>query len=436
MSIRKNPSVDLPGSSPERRAFYFFSNQTGAALTQGFVSNIWSRLVLQTSHFDPVVKTIATAMGALNERFQINDVSTTDNEQANALHEFAMIQYTKAAARLRHQIGNEAQHDIELTLIACLMFVLFDFIQGDDERSMLHLRTGLALLHQHIDQLPNGSTIMFDMQTRLGLISLLFALFGRAGCLWVSIPPIRHKILTTFDVKLYSDPVGTAMCITPPRTPSADEIYSSLDDADDTMRRNLIATLFFGQKATAQESYDEWDSVPSSIPCEMVVEQEQLLERLHRWPRAMQILLDKIHPQLSKKDEYRATNLQIQHRATFLLLIAALAPQQKAAIHSRYTHVFEEIVNLTESLRSADWPVVREVICPPPPDGPLGSQGIAMFVFRPGLVQPLHYVAKYCTDQSLARKALEMLETRPWREGGWDSAAMAKIARKGVHYTW
>lgn len=32
-------------------------------------------------------------------------------------------------------------------------------------------------------------------------------------------------------------------------------------------------------------------------------------------------------------------------------------------------------------------------------------------------------------------KAIELLETEPWREGSWDSAAMAKLARIRVQWS-
>ena len=53
-----------------------------------------------------------------------------------------------------------------------------------------------------------------------------------------------------------------------------------------------------------------------------------------------------------------------------------------------------------------------------------------MFAFVSGVIQPLHMVADKCCDNSICVEAIELLEERPWREGAWDSAVMAKIARR------
>ena len=55
-----------------------------------------------------------------------------------------------------------------------------------------------------------------------------------------------------------------------------------------------------------------------------------------------------------------------------------------------------------------------------------------MFAFVSGAIRPLYMVADKCFDFKVSEEAIDLLEEKPWREGAWDSAAMAAIARKNL----
>ena len=44
----------------------------------------------------------------------------------------------------------------------------------------------------------------------------------------------------------------------------------------------------------------------------------------------------------------------------------------------------------------------------------------------------MYFTAIKCREKVTAHKAIDLLESEPWREGAWDSAAMAKIARRRI----
>lgn len=50
--------------------------------------------------------------------------------------------------------------------------------------------------------------------------------------------------------------------------------------------------------------------------------------------------------------------------------------------------------------------------------------------FLPGAIQPLFITAMRCEDPTLCETAVSMLEEVRWKEGAWDSAVMARIARR------
>ena len=426
VALTKNPDLEIPGSDLERRSFHFFSIHTGAALTQSLTSDAWSQLVLQFSHLDPVMRSVAVAIGALNERFQINHVSTVDNPRANALHEFALLQYSKAIGRLRRRLSSSDEYNIEFMLIACLMLGIFEFMHGDDQKAIIHLSNGLSLLEEYANRSQLPADVLFIPTTRLGFISLLFGLVSRQASFWLSSPPLRHRLLAKFEPWFYTAALDTAAIVFPPQG-SADEIYSSVEDVRRVLSRNYLLAVLFEQKV-AMQTYHKTSDLSST---ELVLEQAATLERMDRWSRATEILLDQLRPDIERKDECAVAILTIHNKTSFLLLIAALV-QQKDAIYSKYPRVFAEINSMVRDLLQSpeDMAIVREIVIPPPPLP--GEKSIPIFTFRAGLIQPLHFVATHCMDPKLCWEAIELLEARPWREGGWDSAVMAKIARRRV----
>ena len=52
--------------------------------------------------------------------------------------------------------------------------------------------------------------------------------------------------------------------------------------------------------------------------------------------------------------------------------------------------------------------------------------------FKPAIIHPLYFTAVKCRDGNTCWEAISLLSSRPWREGAWDSAAMAKIAERAL----
>jgi hypothetical protein len=52
-----------------------------------------------------------------------------------------------------------------------------------------------------------------------------------------------------------------------------------------------------------------------------------------------------------------------------------------------------------------------------------------LYSFEMNILPPLHYCSTRCRDPKLRRRALALLEDTPRREGMWDSAMLAAIAR-------
>lgn len=52
------------------------------------------------------------------------------------------------------------------------------------------------------------------------------------------------------------------------------------------------------------------------------------------------------------------------------------------------------------------------------------------FAFTIGIIHPLYMTALNCADAPMSQEALDLLASRHWKEGAWDSLVMARIARE------
>lgn len=105
-------------------------------------SEFWDSLIFQASHVDAALRDATTALGAFGERLHIHSVTTSENEAANKLQDFANSQYCKAIGELRSQMCGGKQQSVELTLMTCFIFILIEFLRGNEAAASNHMISG------------------------------------------------------------------------------------------------------------------------------------------------------------------------------------------------------------------------------------------------------------------------------------------------------
>jgi hypothetical protein len=83
--------------------------------------------------------------------------------------------------------------------------------------------------------------------------------------------------------------------------------------------------------------------------------------------------------------------------------------------YDKYIPDFEKVIKLAESLIN-----FKKIAT---------KNNTLVYSFEMNILPPLHYCSTRCRDPKLRRKALALLEDSPRREGMWDSAMLAAIAR-------
>ncbi|KAL8816965.1 MAG: hypothetical protein Q9223_004114 [Gallowayella weberi] len=408
------------GTMDELRGFDYFRRQTSQDLAYSLNASL-QEIVLQNSHHHDAIKHGAIALGSLGETIRINSSSLSSNTFPPAFvqHRFARSQYYKAIRILQRNISRDERGAVEIALISCFLFIVFEFLQGNDQSARAHLRSGLAILRkQYFSQA--GSTSVTKEYLKLNStqsgIARIFHTLDTQATMWLDLK-VRSFQDESYSPIVYGRSASRHIAPTP---------FDSLDEACDDLV-NLINRVYNFRCYTSKH-----DRAPSTddVPHAIYAERDALLDELdvhrHRLSSFLARQIDAENPE----DPHHVTILRINRKVTSLMLATYLEPHEERFYARCVSHFWQIMYLATFILRqSPEMPrrVVQIVHAKnQAKDAPYGRR---LFSFA-GLIQPLYFTAIKCREKATAQKAVDLLEMEPWEEGPWDSAAMAKIARR------
>lgn len=407
-ALIRAPSVDINGIDSERSGFEYFRSRTIAELSRVLELRIWTQALLQSSHFNDAVRHAAVALGALNERFELHKVLTMDNEQANARQQFATRQYQKAVVCLRKQLQSNDPPPIECTLMACFLFMCFEFMHGNDKGVVMHLRNGLKIIERmslntkHCLYSDSSDPSSCDQTGRI------FSTLDTQTNLWLSLS--THQAPNIWPIRF-------------PATSIHDNIgpFTGLCNAREALD-DLWNTIIGLRKVNDAQR-------ESRLPVSPLDDRqgEAVDIQLGKWALAFKTWTDELQDKISVTQVYEITTLRISHRIACISLAVVAEPNEEAFFET-VDPTFREIVCLANSLLQN--PNGRRFLASQPPKDP-GQDPLAIFSFpiTAGIIHSLYFTAVRCSDEKIAQDAIMLMLTSPWREGAWDSAAMGRIAQ-------
>ena len=392
------PSVAIAGTDRERRAFEYFRWETGQDIGHALNLDLVHRLILQASHSNAAVRSAVIALGSLGERLQINSVLTLENDEANRYHEFAQVQYYNAVKHLRDQIINDPYRSESLAIISCFLFTLFDFLQGNEAASMVHLRSGLNMLRQQ-----DGPTDHLRQE-----LLRIFSIMDMQATMWMGLKTFQSPML---------------LPIIPDRLPVSREPFSNIEDAARSLNFHITRMYSFRRMVTTE--HGEQIS-PSALAMKFDLETQ-----LESWPLALESLLGDIGTGLSVEMLHRILVMKINHAITRIGFAACLQENEEQAFLAMLP-AFRSIVAFAKIVVRPMDDLVKARIQRVVAANNAGINPVAVFSFYAGVIQPLYMTAIQCTDVKLCREAIDLLSSPPWREGAWDSATMARMAEQKI----
>ena len=192
----KNPSF-IPDIGPdELRAIDFFHHKTAPGLASYFDAEFWTRLVVQMSYVEPTIRHAIVALGSLHEQRENGarllplmghsleaeplgmSMPLPKNRPASDENPLAIAQYNKAITHLAGRLNSQAS--VEVTLLACILFVCVEFLRGDPNPAVNHFRSGMGIAMSSLNgQAASGASQRIKEQilpffNRIELLSTLF----------------------------------------------------------------------------------------------------------------------------------------------------------------------------------------------------------------------------------------------------------------------
>jgi hypothetical protein len=394
-------STHIPGNAEEKRGFHYFLQNTAQELSGYYDSAFWERLILAASAQEPALRHAVIAIGALHEDFSQNKLAYTGlkpsvDDYGTA---FALNQYTKAIAALRRSLSSGKQEPLT-ALMSCILFVCFDSLRGWFESAMVHLQSGLRILHDMRMRAKANDHLIEDN------IAPLFMRLSIQSIIYVD-------TRSTPDRKAFSRELMNVS----PNGNIIPEQYETLEEARNGLNRAADG-LF-------QMCYLMDGELPIGLqPMETIPLIQEYTTQLYFWNLAFEKLMVAKSKDFSSKQLRGAALLKIHH--TTVKIMAGCHPEMDdprsmaeavnaAETFMEYVDDFQIIINLSRSLIVAAEQDVK--------------QGKPPLTFSTdlGLIGPLYYTCVKCPILSIREAAMDLMSRCPRREGMWNSIPVAKM---------
>ena len=399
VSIPPTPSLAFSGTDQERRGFEYFCWETEAEIGHALNLDLAHKFILQSSHSNNAVRSAIIALGSLAEHLQVNSNLPFHKQQASSrCHGFAQAQYGQALKQLRAQIANDPRHSESLAIVSCFLFTLFEFLQGNDTLSMVHIRSGLNMI-RHQDGPLN--------LLRLELLHI-FSTMEIQTTQWIGFKSSQAPKI---------DPAALG-----PRLVEVEKFFN-IEDAAIAM--TFLTTKLYHFRRVVINAAGRLDSP------DILASKRDLGMQLEWWPLALDRLLVDLDTGLSVEMLHRTFVMRMNHAMARIAFGACLHEDEERVFRAHLPD-FRSIIWLAKTVIRPTSDLIQSRVQRIVAANNAGINPVAVFSFYAGVIEPLYMTAIQCTDPKVCREAIHLLSSPPWREGAWDSAQMARMAERKV----
>ena len=403
----------LLGSNQERRCFGRFKCEIGMEIMHALNTFHTQQLILQASHSNDAIQHAVVALGSLGEHLVKSRTLIVQSARNDETLSFARSQYWKAIRHLQDSVSSINVGSLELVLACCLLLMFFDFLSGDDMNGQVHLKAGLGIINrcysqnvrdairQPVSEIHNSHPLVYDLFRIFSVMDLHTAIWlGRSSS---HSPPL-------ISPQMMMAPSGEAL---------------TLDGISSQLNYQLMRAYFFRSSSAISES----DPIDFIAPFHVVAEKQRLLFELQQWPSILGQFLSRT--ELTESMDRRISLMKMNYFST-LIGLSTFLPTSPIETLTALTPSFYQITMEAKKILQPASPANRKALLLAVGEnaGELDPNSIPLFAFVAGAIQPVYFTAVKCGDLKMCEMAVSMLEEVPWREGAWNSAVMANIARR------
>jgi Fungal Zn(2)-Cys(6) binuclear cluster domain/Fungal specific transcription factor domain len=425
-------------SENERCGFHSFRQVPAQVLGDALGWSDWGDVVLQHSDNDPALRHAVIALGIIYED-HVRSLSEASKINDQPLLPLAYRQYQQSIQLLRNQLQLNSMRSMETKMLSCMILIVFDFIQGNYRAATTHLFGGIAILRTFLAQKsvsdPLIDRISAPWRTSLERSGMLptEASFGArlllsygyldfwSSC-WMESDPVLPEVSTLEGLVVRHLPrPDTELQVSFQKfTPLENRIREFLRAAKSSHTSNR-----FDQAPTPQPSVSSDTPSKANSYCDTPESNEasvtfvdmktKLLHELSLWQeefeRARSTSIN-----LEPTASLAANIVTVDHIKLEIMLVASQA--DGTMDYQSSTPAFKKILRLSDV-------VIEDEGFPTASPFHLNSP----FAFINGIIHPLYVTALNCEDVLVCQKAIDILYSRHWKEGAWDSFVMGNIAR-------
>lgn len=419
MAIPVLPRRDAFSTEQEHAYFRIFCEKTCINLAGDFGKSLWNRVVLQACEEEPALRHGVIALGALDKTCDATTGSRSTHGPARFAgdlhHTFALQQYGKSVKRMRELIGSGSL-DMRKTLIGCLLAVCFESFHGNTQAAMSQARSGIQLIN---NWMPNITARQSELTES------------------PSTPPIPIAIEDELVLAFNRLDINTVSFIYGPPVPLAPEIvissiaalqtiptcFASFDQARQCIEQLLRTTIHWVTYNVVRNDFSDepvWNTTNDApwvttlvwTDYQRVVRNwNMFLDMYKNWWNAAQPLFIHARTPQGHRELSTAIAIELRFRTTYM---AFSNIKGERGGHDQSLIDPREMLNLAESLNARR-------------RAQRTSDG-ASFMFDGPFIGALHIVVQKSRDPLMRRRAIALLESKPRREGLWDSSMVAKLA--------
>ncbi|KAL8793889.1 MAG: hypothetical protein Q9195_003508 [Heterodermia aff. obscurata] len=374
------------------------------------------------SHSDNAIRSAIVALGSTGEKLHTCNILTLRQERFGRHLDFTRVQYGKALRHLQRKIDDDAQGLVAYAILLCFLFCIFEFLQGNDSASLVHLRGGLALLSQAGSSISSGFEALSPGGHLDHEIKNVFSAMNAQATLWLGLDVIPIATM------LLPQPVQP---VEPPRNTQVENCnhpstaFASVDEASEALNRHMSHFYAFRVSIAA---YDE-RSPASPLLENLIAEKKNLILQFQQWPSASEAMTTALGDTLTDDMLDRLATMTMNWTVSNILLHTYLV--ESNPVYRKYELDFRQVLELASSILRPMNDLVRlkiqRIVT-----ANNGGINPAAFSLHAGIIAPIYYTAIKCRNLKICRDALALLKEDPWREGAFDSLIMATIAEPRI----
>ncbi|KIX01070.1 uncharacterized protein Z518_10136 [Rhinocladiella mackenziei CBS 650.93] len=150
-----NIPFKVPGSQADRQLLHYYCSQAAWNLSSYSDPTLWTQLILQRSHHQPVIRNALVALSSLHKDYLCGEFVGTDldhDSDSSCPPAKTMGMISRCHRQLRNYLSR-TDASLDVALICSVIFYVFESLLGDSQRAIWHLDRGLVLFQecQHHD---------------------------------------------------------------------------------------------------------------------------------------------------------------------------------------------------------------------------------------------------------------------------------------------